>query len=297
MATPDIQNLFERFLQIYGGQGASTATARPELQTQTPRAAYPLPPEAYATDDGYKSTGGVLGSSPVLPSVAPARMQGFTPPGVSLRPLPGGSRFGFGRGFPMPGDPVVDIPDPHLERLVPEWIRSAWAAHSLVSRMLVDSLLERRNQESDVTAPSPKPVDRSGGLGWYVGPPQLEEELKRSTRPSDVRILKRIDDDDAADRDVASPPLAPENPANTEGCDKEWAEARRDCEKGMGGPPGQGPYSRPMGPRGRRYTVEDCMNNVVSARCGGTPRRDGLSGQEAAKRNNDAIQKKRKGGG
>lgn len=293
MATPDIQSLFERFLQIYGGQGASTAPARPEPQKRTPTVAYPLPPEAYATDDGYKSTGGVLGSPSVLPSIAPASMQGLRPSGTPSRLPLSGSRFGFGPSFPITGAPVVDIPDPHLERLVPEWLRKVWAARSLMDRMLIENSMDRRNQESDASAPFQKPEDRSGGLGWYVGPPQLEEELRRSTRPSDVRILKRIDDDDAAGRDVASPPLAPENPANTEGCDEQWAEARRDCEKGMAGPPGQGPYSRPMGPRGRRYTVEDCMNTVVSARCGGTPRRDGLSGQEAAKRNNDATKKKR----
>lgn len=294
MATPDIQNLFEQLFQIHGEQGTSSAKAGPELQTQTPTTAYPLPPEAYAINDGSKSAGGVLGSPPVLPSVAPARMQGFMPPGASFRPPLAGTRFGVASGFPVPGGPPVDIPDPHLEKLVPEWMRNAWIVHWLTSRMLIDKLMERRNQDSDVATPIPKPEDRSGGLGWYVGPPQLEEELERSTRPGDVRILKTVNDKDAG-KDVASPPLAPENPANTEGCDEEWAEARRACEKGMSGPPGQGPYSTPLGPRGRRYTIEDCMSNNVSARCGGTPLRDGLSGQEAAKRNNDATQKKRKG--
>lgn len=238
--------------------------------------------------------GGVLGplSAPLMAAPSPL------PLGYAPRPPIPGTRFGVTVGVPTqtsPG-PVVDIPDPHIERLIPGWMRNFWTAGSLIPRMMGDHLMDGPAPESDVQAPFPRPEDRSGGLGWYVGPPQLEEELERSTRPSDVRILKTVSDNGAAGKDVASPRLAPENPADTEGCDEEWAQARRDCEKGMSGPRGQGPYSTPLGPRGRRYTVEDCMSNNVRAICGGTPLRDGLSGQEAAKRNNDAIQKKRNGG-
>src|SRR6186713_2017063 len=83
MATPDIQNLFERFLQMYGGQSSSTDSARSRPQSSQP--VYPAPGDEYGVDNDYALTGGVLrglsSPSPAVPSWAQALM---TPGGVPV---------------------------------------------------------------------------------------------------------------------------------------------------------------------------------------------------------------------
>jgi hypothetical protein len=53
MAAPDIQNLFERILQIYGGQSGSTEPVRSERRYQSSQPAYSAPGDAYGSEDGY----------------------------------------------------------------------------------------------------------------------------------------------------------------------------------------------------------------------------------------------------
>lgn len=285
MASPDIRRLYQQFLEMHEGEDRVQQFSGRDSEVQT-------------GDVSSVPTGGVLGPLFVARAPASIQMQGAVPLGYALRPPFPGTRFGTPPGVPTPNDRgrAVGIPFPNVERLVPEWMRHFWTAQSLIRGAVVDNIANGRGQEADArssgTAPS-KPENRSNGLGWYVGPPVLKEEIERSAPRSDDRILQRVDDDAGSKMKIASPPLAPDDPADTEGCDEEWAAARRDCEKGMSGPPGQGPTSKPSGRRGRRRTLEDCMNDLVSARCGGTPRKDGLSGKEAAERNNRAVQKKR----
>jgi hypothetical protein len=300
MATPDIRNLFERFLQIYGGQSDSTEPTRSEPRYQSSQPAYSASIAAYGGDDGYAPSGGVLRGWSSPPAATPWWARPLAGPSGMPVGLRGPTLGGRIRGYPFPPMPLnpddtVQMPDPHVERLIPQWMRDFWNAQSVVRQVAIDRL-DSRNQASESPAPSPKPEDASGGLGWYVGPPQLEDELKRVTPPGDVRIVRRVDDDAAKESEVESPPLAPTDAgdtANDAGCDEEWAEARRACEKDFQGPPGQSPSSKPRGTRGRNYTIEDCMRGLVSERCGGNPVRYGSTGAERAKRNNNAVRKKR----
>lgn len=299
MATPDLLSLYELYRRMYGGlSGPPQANWNPQNH------------ELSGVSGQYLPTGGVLGVLATPPIPGPAWMQGPMPTGVGFRSLPPTPRFGAGRGIQIPSGPgsVLEIPDPHLERLVPGWMRDLWAAGTLLPRLQASG----GAQESDASAlsrpPLPKLEDRSGGLGWYVGPPVLEDERKRASPSAgraqefdpNYRILERVDDEAEKEKEIESPPLAPKDPADTvsdEGCEEEWADARRDCAAGFLGPRGKDMYSIPKGPRGRNYTIEDCARGVVSKRCGGNPLREGLSGEEAAKRNNDAVQKKRRDSG
>lgn len=114
-----------------------------------------------------------------------------------------------------------------------------------------------------------------------------DDDTPKAQRPDpNIRRLTTVE---------KSPPLAPETEAggeNYEGCDDEWAEARKTCEDGFRGPRGYGPQSRPLGRR--EWSLNDCIESLVSARCGGKPLKEGLSGKERAKRNNEAVQKKRR---
>lgn len=157
MATPDIRNLYEQFLQIYGGQGGSSDPARSEPQSQTPRAAFPLPVEAYGADDGYKSTGGVLGGAASSSSSIPSWAQAFSPGGIAAGPrgmLPFGPSI-LGRFLPMPvgRSKIVEIPNPHLERSIPQSARDLWTAATLLPGILRD----HEQQESGPTSSRPDP--------------------------------------------------------------------------------------------------------------------------------------------
>lgn len=157
MATPDVRNLYEQFRQIYGGQGASSDSARSAPQSQTPRTAYPLPLEAYGADDGYQSTGGVLGGAASSSSSIPLWAQAFSPGGIAAGPrgiLPFGPSMP-GRFLPMPFGPgkIVEIPNPHFERVIPQSARDLWTAATLLPGILRD----QEQQESGPTSPRPDP--------------------------------------------------------------------------------------------------------------------------------------------
>lgn len=300
MATPDIQNLIERFLQIYGSQTGSTEPTRSEPRYQASKPAYSAAGDGYGSEDSYAPTGGVLNGwsspSPAVPSWARALIGPGGTPAALIGPRPGSGIRGL-PGVPIPSRPedVVGIPNPHLERLVPDWMRDFWATGTPLPKIVASEIsghggVDGGSRELE-GSPSSQPQfvkreDRSGGLGWYVGAPN-----------PDTRILQRVDDD-ARDQEVNSPPLAPDDPTDTvdeEACAEEWADARRKCAEGFRGPRGQGPYSIPKGRRGRNYTEDDCARGVVSKICGGNALKEGLSGEQRAKRNNRSAQQKRKG--
>ncbi|MCS3726470.1 hypothetical protein FHR88_001504 [Bradyrhizobium betae] len=222
----------------------------------------------------------------------PIGMQGAMPMRIGFRSPRSGTGLGLGRGLPIPdgSGSRLDMPDPELERLVPDWMRRFWAVGTLVPKIMTSDMLGRAgvNGESPGrdASPSSQPQstrreDRSGGIGWYVGLPNPDE-----------RILSRVEGEE-----VESPPLAPKDPTDIvdeEECAEEWAAARRDCKEGFRGPRGQGPLSIPKGPRGRNYTEDDCARGIVRAICGGDALKQGLSGEQRAKRNNNEIQKRRK---
>lgn len=197
MATPDIQNLFERFLQIYGGQGASTEPTRSEPRYQSSQPAYSAPADAYTSDDGYAPTGGLLrgwsSPSPAAPwwIRAPSGSGGMP---VGLRGPRLGGRLGGLPFFPMPPgqDDVVEIPNPHLERGVPRSTHDFWNAMALVPQMLRGQLLgeepwngnsEGENGPSSTGSPPEPPANRPGSQPpWIVGPAILKEEIERQGR-------------------------------------------------------------------------------------------------------------------
>lgn len=246
MAIPNFEKLLGQLLQIYGVQSGPPETLRSEPSYQRSQPAYPAANgDAYRRNDNELSTGGVLrGRSAPSPALLPPAQPLAEP--IGMRGGLVGSRPGGGaRGLPflpMPPNPneIVEIPNPHIERHIPPWMREFWVVQSLLPRLRVDNL-DTRMGEPDASTTVPYREDRSGGSGWYVGPPK------------ENRILKRVDEDVPSEKEVESPPLAPADTDDTEdttGCDEELANARRDCEKGMSGPRGAGPYSIPRGPRG-----------------------------------------------
>lgn len=287
MAAPDLRSLYELYEQLYGGRIRPPQSLQPNPGAQN-----------YDAGDlagNHMPTGGVLGYLPAPPAAAPVWMRSAMPAKVGFPSPRPSTRFDFGRRFPIPdgSSSVQDMPDPHLERLMPDWMRNLWSAGSLLPRIMASELrhgsADEGAQGSDSWPSSqPQPVrreDRSGGLGWYVGPPDPNK-----------RVLERVDDEAAGEREVESPPLAPDA-VDEEACAEEWANARRDCEAGFRGPRGQGPHSIPKGRRGRNYTVDDCARGIVSEICGGNALKKGLSGEQAAKRNNRGIQQKRENRG
>ncbi len=286
---------------------------------------------------------------------------------------PGGMRGGLTRfGLPFPPklpnpNDVVEIPNPHLERFIPEWIRNGLITGSALPSIVLRGMQENDdpNEESQGLndRPSPKtpfeqpPNRRPDPLGAITSF-LAEQAQKRQSPPSEkkqappekvdpnFRTLSRLPSPtyewaDAFKRPsegataesksvgqggrpdavlgangsgaqasrkpgrIESPPLvpgdAPPDPepnvdvanGNKEGCDKEWAEARKSCAEGFS-KPGEGPFSMRSD---RPWTFEDCVKSLVSERCGGTPLKKGLSGAERAKRNNEMIRKKREGRG
>ncbi|HXH43602.1 MAG TPA: hypothetical protein VNK51_07125 [Bradyrhizobium sp.] len=193
MATPNMRNLFERFLQIYGGQIASTEPMRPESRYQSAQPAYSASSDVYGSD-GYTPSGGVLRgwNSPAV--AAPwwaGALAGPSGMPVGLRgPRPGG-RIGAYPFPPMPRDPndVVQIPNPHLERLIPQSTRAFWDAAARVPEMVRRQWLEdesssaTREEETGASPPKP-PTNRPGSQPpWIVGPAILKE-FERQGRTS-----------------------------------------------------------------------------------------------------------------
>jgi hypothetical protein len=242
---------------------------------------------------------------------------------------------------PLVPNQVIDIPNPHLERFIPELTRNFWAAVRLLPRILGREILaddERNGSTQELGEPSSsKPPLRQPPNGGGNQPPPIvglagpDEARRRQSAPNDEKLstsegtdpnyrqLTRVDVVGAAKKKIESPPLVPDaeiypdpkfgqvlGPSewtgstgndggasgDDEGCDEEWADARKQCSEGFAKGTDQGPYSRR---RDRPWSLEDCIRGIVSARCGGTPLKEGLSGEERAKRNNEMIRKKRKG--
>jgi hypothetical protein len=92
--------------------------------------------------------------------------------------------------MPLGPSQFVEIPNPHLERLIPEATRNFWAAAALLPWILARGRLgngkpNESAQQSDGAPLSKSPFQQppNGGgspLPWYVGPPVLEEERRRS---------------------------------------------------------------------------------------------------------------------
>lgn len=285
MVNSNILNLLESMLRESESQVGSSQPPKAAMNYRSAGQTYSVPGASYGAGDVSAT-----------PSQGPGLLR--TLAGRSSLPRPGLPRPGgiIGSLLPMPTPPhpgsLLEIPSLHFEQLVPPLIRDFWNAQKVIPQTIADKV-SGRDQEADVSMQIPRREDRSGGLGWYVGPPQIEDELKRVTPPTDYRILKSVDESE--ETPIESPPLAPEidDAENIEGCDEEWKDARQKCEEGTRGPRGAGPYSIPKGRRGRNYTIEDCMRSVVSKRCGGGDLKSGLSGAERAKRNNEAIRRRR----
>lgn len=212
-------------------------------------------------------------------TVSEAPMSG---PAAVLRtgPAERSPQVGAGPSLPRVGSaPVGDpgLPGPRLPGKIPG------ALGALL--MLIQALDELVEKPQRVLPPKPE-AGPDVEPEWGVSSAD-EDGMPEPKRPDpNTRRLTTVE---------KSPPVAPEtedNGENYEGCNEEWAEARKKCEEGFRGPRGQGPYSRPIGRR--KWTLNDCMESNVSARCGGKPLKEGLSGAERAKRNNEMIQKKRK---
>jgi len=242
MATPDIQNLFERFLRIYGGQGASTEPTRQEPPYQSPRAPYSPPADAYGSDDAYAPSGGVLRGLNSLPPGAPSWAQALAGSGgmpIGLRGPRLGGRIGGLPFPPMPTGPgdVVEIPNPHLERLVPQWMRDFQTAATLVPKMFRGQLrgdgpgggsAEGEDGAWSTESSSGPPANRPGSQPpWIVGPAVLKEKFGRQGRtdaqnqqpkeivdPSFRRLTRFLGSEgDQIVSDGSVRPAAEENPA------------------------------------------------------------------------------------
>ena len=199
MATPDIQNLFERFLQIYGGPSGPTEPARSEPRYRSSQPAYSAPADVYGSDDAYAPTGGVLRGWSPPSSAAPwwaQSLAGPAGPPVGLRGPRLGGRLG---GVPLPPmpvgrDDVVETQIPHLERLIPQSTRDFWNVVVLLPQMLRGQL--RGDDWSSGTieggegasSPDPSrvqpPRPRGGPPPWIMGPAILNEEREGQARTS-----------------------------------------------------------------------------------------------------------------
>lgn len=190
MATPDIRSLYERYLQIMGGPGSSTEPTRSAPPAQSPSAAYELPSETYQASGGSRSTGGVLGA---LASPSPPWwVQALKPPGgaaIGPRRLSANRLDPLGR-LPMPSgqEKIIEIPDPHIERFLPQSTRVFWTAMALVPGMLRDQLrgeqsnarAEEQHGASSSKLPPEPPGNRPGSQPpWILGPAILKEERER----------------------------------------------------------------------------------------------------------------------
>lgn len=119
----------------------------------------------------------------------PMRMAQWTQRPTPMR----GAPFGLRPPLPFPPIPtrpedVVEIPNPHLERFVPESTRNLWTLLALVPQVLwrqgigPNGGAEESNELRQPDLP-PEPPKRGNPLPWYVGPPVLEEEKRRQSGP------------------------------------------------------------------------------------------------------------------
>lgn len=195
MATPDVRDLYERYLQILGGPSSSPEPTRSEPRAQSPQITYELPPEAYQAHGSYRSTGGVLGglasSSPGIPWWGRA----LSPPGTAVigsRGLSAASRLRYWGDVPMPTgrDEVVEIPNPQIERSIPQSTRDFWNAVALTQQFFRGQWFgdERSGGDTaDSGAPSSKiPPEQQ------PNPPGSKTPSAQSRRPYKRRYLKSL---------------------------------------------------------------------------------------------------------
>src|SRR6266567_340619 len=198
MATPDVRDLYERYLQIMRGPSSSTDATQSEPRAQSPQPTYGLLSDAYQADGGYQSGPGVLGGlaspSPSIPRWARA----LSPPGgvaVGPRGLSAASRLGRWGDVPMPtdSDNVVEIPNPHLERSIPRSTRDFWNAVVLTQQFFRGQWLGDKPSNGDTEdsgASSSRiphgqqPNPPGSQKPWIVGPAILKEEFERQGRTS-----------------------------------------------------------------------------------------------------------------
>lgn len=264
MATPDLRSLYELYRQIYGGQGNSVEPAqqRTPESPRYPKRAYDQQSAALGGNDNYARAGGVLGGSVASPAGTPWWAQqsaiaggpsfAVRPP-VSVRPRPGPFPI------PIPSGPnaIPEIPNPHIERLVPETTRNFWIAATLLPWMLGRGMIgERPDGSSRAPNEGPSPIEKPPNRGgstppWIMGPAVLEEERRRSapsgdTDPSErpdpnFRQLTRVASDSEAKGvsgakpgrrptpKVESPPLAPDQERSY------WRDSLEETLREMGG--------------------------------------------------------------
>jgi len=246
MATPNIQNLFERFLQIYGGQSASTEPMRSEPRYQSSQPAYSAPADAPGSDDGYAPTGGVLGGWSSPSTAAPWWFRtlsgsGGIPVGLGGPRL--GARVG---GLPFPQVPLGPGPTPELPNVhIPEWLSPESMGRAWLERQLLPWTLWRRMHGDDKPSgnmeepgdagssePSPEqPPDGGGALP--TGILGLIREAARNQRLNsndDQRVTSSATDPNRRQLTVVSPPNRPAPPVSSDPASTYfdwWAQAKK----------------------------------------------------------------------
>jgi hypothetical protein len=191
MATPDLRSLNELYRQMYGSQCGALAPARAEEEAQYPGRASTRQWEAPVTNGNYVPTGGVLSGLVAPPTSIPQWMQGFMPAGGVLRAPVSTAPFGLGRSFPMPtgSNPVVEIPNPHLERFVPESTRNFWTAATLLPWILGRGMLGMTTRME-----APKNRMRPHRPSRRLGSPQMVVAISRRRLWGSQAWRKRGDD-------------------------------------------------------------------------------------------------------
>lgn len=125
---------------MLGSPSNSAEPSSSRASSQSPPFGYTMPSEASTTGRGY-SSGGVLGALGSPSQHTPWLVEALSPPtraAVGPRgPWPVG-RFGLGIGVPggPPPDRIVEIPNPHLERFIPQPTRDIWNAATLLPWIL-----------------------------------------------------------------------------------------------------------------------------------------------------------------
>ncbi len=197
MAVPDIQDLYERYLQMLG-RPSNSARPTSEPRTQPPPLGYATPSEAIAPRGDYPSGGGVLGVLGSPSRRTPWSVQAFSPSSAAVAsrgPWPIG-RSGLGIGVPMPPPPgrIVEIPNPHLERFIPQSTRDIWSTAALLPWILRRKAVgdegpngpaEEQNEsllpEHSPEPPANRPGNRPPSI---VGPATLENARRREDSPA-----------------------------------------------------------------------------------------------------------------
>jgi hypothetical protein len=240
MATPDIQNLFERFLQIYGGQSGSTEPTRSEPRYQSSQPAYSASADAYGSD---APAGGVLRGWSAPSPTAPSWAQALAGPGGMPVGL-GGPRLG-GRivGFPfppMPLGPGTNSEPPKVH--IPEWLTPESIGHAWLERQLLPWTLWRRmhgddkssgnmQEPDDARSSEPSPEQPPDSLPTGILGLILEAARNRRLNSNDDRLAtSSATDPNHRQLTVVSPPnrTAPSIPPDPVSTYFDWlAQAKK----------------------------------------------------------------------